>query len=162
MKKGLQILAYTILGLALGWYGSVFYYRIVKVDPEFVSASSYTDMLALINKDREKFNLKPLERNLMLEESAKAKACDMRDKNYFEHVSPDGKQPWDFIKDAGFIDYERAGENIAKDFDSTKQMAEAYMQSEAHRDNILDPDYTEVGIGVCGRYQVEHFASYKK
>lgn len=156
IMSGVILLA---IGLFGGFYGSNYYYRVIKTDSAYIEVSSYTDMVRLINKERVAAGLKPLTENKLLDESAKAKACDMRDNNYFEHVSPDGKQPWYFIKKAGY-DYYHAGENIARDYNnSTKRTATAYMNSEEHRDNILDPTYTEVGIGQCGVYSVEHFAN---
>ncbi|MFZ3069369.1 MAG: CAP domain-containing protein [Microgenomates group bacterium] len=156
ISKSMILLA---IGLFGGFYGSNYYYRVTKIDPAYIEISSYTDMVRLINKERVAVGLKPLTENKLLDESAKAKACDMRDNNYFEHVSPDGKQPWYFIKKAGY-DYYHAGENIARDYNnSTKRTATAYMNSEEHRDNILDPAYTEVGIGQCGVFSVEHFAN---
>ena len=160
-NKYLIAFTWLIIGLLGGFYGSNYYYRIIKIDSAYIEVSSYTDMVRLINKERVAAGLNPLTENKLLDESAKAKACDMRDNNYFEHISPDGKQPWYFIKKAGY-DYYHAGENIARDYNnSTKRTATAYMNSEEHRDNILDPTYTEVGIGQCGVYSVEHFANHQ-
>jgi len=161
VRKIIRSVPLLVIGLFGGFYGSNYYYRVIRIDPAYIEVSSYTDMIRLINKERMATGLRPLTENKLLDESAKAKACDMRDNNYFEHISPDGKQPWYFIKKAGY-DYYHAGENIARDYNnSTKRTATAYMNSEEHRDNILDPAYTEVGIGQCGIYSVEHFANHQ-
>lgn len=158
IKKIILSITWLIIGLFGGFYGSNYYYRIVQVDPSYIEVSSYTDMVALINKDRAAQGLKPLTENKLLDESARAKACDMKEKNYFEHVSPEGFEPWSFMKDVGYK-YINAGENIARSYTSTKKLAEAYLKSPEHRDNILNPEYTEVGIGSCGYYSVEHFGT---
>ena len=160
IKKIILSITWLIVGLFGGFYGSNYYYRIVKTDPSYIQTSSYTDMIRLINKEREAQGLKPLTENKLLNESARAKACDMNEKGYFEHVSPEGVEPWKFMKDAGY-DYYTAGENIAVSYDSTKKLAEAYLKSPSHRDNILSDEFTEVGVGECGIYSVEHFGMRK-
>jgi uncharacterized protein YkwD len=159
-NKYILAFIWLIIGLFGGFYGSNYYYRVVEVDPAYISTSSSTDMIRLINKDRIAVGLQPLTENKLLDQSARNKACDMRDKNYFEHVSPDGKEPWVFMDAVGYK-YTTAGENIAVAYNSTKKLALGYMKSESHRDNILNPEYTEVGVGECGMYSVEHFGSRK-
>ena len=113
-------------------------------------------MLQLINVERVKDGDQPLTVNQDLVESATAKACDMRDKEYFDHKDPQGNAPWHFFKEAGYI-YEVAGENLAIGYDNPVEAMNALMNSPKHRDNILGDDYTEVGIGYCGDYTVQHF-----
>ena len=72
---------------------------------------------------------------------------DMFAKQYWAHVSADGKQPWDFISDAGYS-YTVAGENLARDFQHADQVVEAWMASPTHKANILHEKYTEIGIAV--------------
>ena len=160
INKAILAITWLIIGLFGGFYGSNYYYRIIMTDPSYIQTSSYTDMIRLINKDRATQGLKPLAENKLLNESARLKACDMKDKGYFEHVSPDGVEPWVFMRKVGY-EYFTAGENIAVSYDSTKKLAEAYMKSPSHRDNILNPEYTEVGVAECGIYSVEHFGARK-
>jgi len=160
INKILIAFTWLVIGLFGGFYGSNYYYRIVQVDPAYIEVSSDTDMIRLINKTRTEAGLPELIENELLDKSARAKACDMRDRKYFEHVSPEGVEPWKFIVAAGYKYYD-AGENIAMSYTSTKKLAEAYMNSPEHRDNILDDRYTEIGVGNCGIYQVEHFGSRK-
>lgn len=116
-------------------------------------------MIEILNIQRERVGLHKLTENGLLDLSARNKACDMGNKSYFSHVSPDGKQPWEFINDVGYL-YNHAGENISKNNDVEKAMAE-FMNSQEHKDNILNSNYTEVGIGICGEYLVQHFGSLR-
>ena len=76
------------------------------------------------------------------------KARDMAEKGYFAHTSPDGKNPWYWLEQAGYK-YQYAGENLAVNFNDSKDVTEAWMQSPTHRANIVKNKYTEVGTGVA-------------
>ena len=65
---------------------------------------------------------------------------------YFGHISPVTGSPFDRLKAAG-IEYIRAGENLAY-AQSVNIAHQGLMNSEAHRENILKPEYTKLGIGV--------------
>lgn len=109
----------------------------------------------LINQARVDIELEPLTRNQLLTDSATAKACDLRDRDYWAHVAPDGTQPWEFFIDAGYI-YTYAGENLCRNLDEVT-CVEACMRSKKHRENILSPDFKDIGIGKCGKFVVQHF-----
>src|SRR4030042_3617362 len=66
---------------------------------------------------------------------------------YFEHFSPTGHSPWNFISEAGY-DYQYAGENLAIDFAKLEDTHTAWMNSPKHRENILNSDFTEIGIAT--------------
>lgn len=104
-------------------------------------------MIELTNESREKSGLLPLKINDKLTASAKAKAEDMFKFQYFDHNSPSGITPWHWIKSEGY-EYLYAGENLAIDFITAEGTHMALMRSITHRDNILKPNYTEVGIAV--------------
>lgn len=121
--------------------------------------SGTQDMVALVNNEREKAGLNLLTENQTLNVSAKMKCDDMITKKYWDHLSPDGTAPWFFIKKAGY-EYHYAGENLVKSIPEGEAM-ERLMESPSHRENILNPRYTQIGIGRCGEYIVQHFASPK-
>lgn len=103
-------------------------------------------MFDLVNKERQKAGVKPLEIDMRLVKTARLKSKDMIDKNYFDHNSPTYGSPFDMMKKFG-ISYNTAGENIAGN--QTVQAAHtALMNSQGHRENILNPSYTKVGIGI--------------
>jgi hypothetical protein len=122
-------------------------------------------VISQTNSERQKLGLVPLKYNATLSQSAAAKAQDMFTNNYWAHNSPEGKTPWDFFKSAGY-QYSVAGENLAKDFYDTDGLIKAWMNSPTHRDNIVNPKYQEIGIGVVNgilngvktTLVVQHFA----
>ncbi len=99
------------------------------------------------NQMRQKNGLSALHYDSVLSRSATNKASDMFKYDYWAHNSPQGKTPWDFFKAEGY-QYSIAGENLAKDFYDTDSMMKAWMNSPTHRENILNPKYQEIGIGV--------------
>lgn len=106
----------------------------------------------LINSERVADGLIPLKVNDQLDSAATAKSNDMVNRNYFEHYAL-GLTPWNFIIKAGY-NYLYAGENLAMDFNTTEGTVNAWMNSPAHRSNILNPDYSEMGMGVVkGEYK---------
>ena len=111
-----------------------------NLDPE--------SLLAVLNQDRLKYGLEPLEADSTLQTAAMAKAQDILNRSYFAHISPDGTEPWDFIKDAGFK-YSFAGENLAINYESPLELQNDFMDSPHHRENLLSPLFSEVGIAVA-------------
>ncbi len=76
----------------------------------------------------------------------------MANKNYFSHTSPSGETAFSLMDAAGYT-YAIAGENIARNNypnDQTEEVAmTGFMNSAPHRENILEPRFTRVGIGVA-------------
>lgn len=122
-------------------------------------------MVNLVNQERQKANLQPLSVDLDVARVARIKAKDMVDNNYFSHTSPTYGSPFDMLKSHG-IKYLYAGENLAGN-PSVQGAHQALMNSEGHRANILNSNYTHIGIGAQGsnRYGniiVEMFISKPK
>lgn len=113
-------------------------------------------MVDKINYERTVAGVEPLIENKLLDQSAKAKACDMVEKKYWSHYSPDGVSPWKFIEDAGYK-YITAGENLIRNVESDEDGMRLIMNSVAHKNNVLKPTYKNVGIGRCGNIIVQHF-----
>lgn len=103
-------------------------------------------MVNLVNQERESRGLQPLKANLELTEVARVKAQDMIDNNYFSHQSPTYGSPFDMMNHFG-ISYRTAGENLAGN-QTVERAHQALMNSDGHRANILNANYTEVGIGI--------------
>lgn len=104
-------------------------------------------LVAATNAKRAEYGLSPVSLNGALSAAAAAKAADMFANNYWAHNSPGGKTPWDFIIGAGYR-YTLAGENLAKNFQTSDGVVEAWMNSETHRANIVKGGYKEVGFAV--------------
>ncbi|WP_425061295.1 CAP domain-containing protein [Sporomusa carbonis] len=100
----------------------------------------------LLNADRRANGLPALKVNMNLVRLAGNYGQDMINRNYFSHYNPEGQSPFERMRQAG-ISYRYAGENLA--INSSVTAAEkAFMNSPGHRANILNSNYTEVGIGV--------------
>ena len=80
--------------------------------------------------------------------SARAKSLDMAKNHYFSHTSPTYGSPFDQMKQYG-VTYRAAAENIAKGQRSAKEVVQAWMDSPGHRQNILTPNFTHIGIGYA-------------
>ncbi len=108
------------------------------------------------NNARASQNLPPLSQNKELDASALVKVKDMFAQQYFEHTSPNGSTVVTLVSDAGY-DYIVVGENLALgNFESSKEIVDAWMNSPGHRANILNTRFTEIGVGVLeGSYQGE-------
>lgn len=105
------------------------------------------EIIGLSNQQRTSRGLAALGTNAKLNNAAMAKAQDMVNRNYWSHYAPDGTSPWYFITQAGYS-YATAGENLAKDFNTSAGVVNAWMNSPAHRDNILNTTYQETGVAV--------------
>jgi len=105
------------------------------------------DVIEQTNRQRAVLGLKPLSENRLLDQAAEKKASDMFARQYWAHTAPDGTEPWAFFKAVGY-EYRYAGENLARDFSVTPDMIRAWMKSPKHRENIVNPKYTQIGVAV--------------
>ncbi|HEX4744761.1 MAG TPA: CvpA family protein [Candidatus Limnocylindria bacterium] len=113
----------------------------LDVDPE-----AERQLVALANEERAAHGLAPLELDPRLVPVARAHSTEMFRQRYFSHTSPVTGSPFDRITAAG-IGYTRAGENLAY----ARSVATAHrglMESPGHRENILRPEFTRIGVGV--------------
>lgn len=103
-------------------------------------------MLEMVNRERAAAGLKPLAEDPELREVARQHSADMLARGYFSHISPEGKSPFDRMRDAK-ISFTIAGENLA--LAPTLTLAHTgLMNSPGHRANILRPQFGRVGIGI--------------
>src|SRR3989344_6080585 len=105
------------------------------------------DLITYTNEERQKEGIPPVVLNKELSEAAGAKAANMFAKDYWAHNAPDGTTPWVFIQKVGY-DYVYAGENLAKDFNDSQGVVNAWMASPSHKENMLSHRYDEVGFAV--------------
>lgn len=103
-------------------------------------------MLNWVNEERAKVGLAPLKLDLELSRWARLKSQDMKDKGYFAHYSPTYGTPGEMVRNAG-IQYLRLGENISSS-QSPYISHLRLMASDGHRRNILNPNFTHIGIGI--------------
>lgn len=145
----------------LSWEGLVIYILLFILLQVSFSIISYTKpgilgisgnidqkkLIELTNIERQKMGLSPVSENTALDQAAELKAQNMFQENYWAHFAPSGKTPWDFILGAGYK-FTVAGENLAKNFSSSDDVVKAWMASQTHRDNLLNPKYQDIGIAV--------------
>ena len=119
----------------------------------YIAAVISAVLVDLANDDREEQALNGLRINPKLVAAAQAKANDMAKKGYFSHTTPEGHDSWHWFKGVKY-DYSYAGENLAVDFTESKDVQQAWMASPTHRGNILNENYTEIGIATAhGTYK---------
>jgi hypothetical protein len=108
----------------------------------------------LTNKVRQDNGFDMLRRSGKLDEAALIKARDILEQGYFEHVSPDGRGP-EHLAETVAYEFITVGENLALgDFEDDRDLIVSWMQSEGHRENILNPNFSELGIAVIrGEYK---------
>lgn len=119
----------------------------------FTHSNYFAEILSSVlvdsaNADRLKLSEQGLKVNQTLVAAAQLKANDMANKGYFAHVSPTGVDPWYWFKQAGYK-YVRAGENLAVNFSDSKDLHTAWMNSPGHRANIVNANYSEIGIATA-------------
>ena len=118
------------------------------------------EVIRLVNEIRTRNGLKALTYDWELSRVARYKSQDMKDNNYFAHNSPVYGTPFQMIKSFG-ISYKSAGENIAKGYATPQTVVNGWMNSSGHRANILNANYTRIGVGYVagGNYWTQMFIS---
>lgn len=127
------------------------------------SPTMSNDVIRLVNVERQKRKLQPLNYDAALTQVAVIKAQDMVNRHYFEHNSPYYGMPWDM---ATLFDYPYTsfGENIGRKIPSPDAAVKAWMASPTHRENILRENYTNTGVAIAvdsngNYYWVQLFSS---
>jgi uncharacterized YkwD family protein len=126
--------------------------------PNASISSIEQQVLTLTNQERAKAGLKPLATDAKLMNAAREKSTDMRTNKYFSHTSPTLGSPFDRMKELG-ITYKAAAENIAMGQQSASEVVKAWMESPGHRANIMNGNFTHIGIGydAQGHYWTQQF-----
>ncbi len=106
------------------------------------------EIVKLVNKERTNRGLNPLTENWELSRVARIKSQDMASNNYFSHNSPVYGTPFEMLNSFG-IKYTQAAENIASGQQNAEQVMNSWMNSSGHRANILNPNLTNIGVGVA-------------
>lgn len=102
------------------------------------------DVVDLVNAERAKKGLAPLTIDLKVQAAAmvRAKECEQR----FSHTRPNGSSFATALKEQG-VSYRSSGENIAWGQRSPEEVMKAWMNSSGHRANIMNPNFTTIGVG---------------
>lgn len=103
-------------------------------------------VLNLVNQYRADNGIDTLRIDEQLTDAAEYHSRSMANDDFFSHQGIDGSSPFDRISDEGYA-YRATGENIAAGFTTPESVVNAWMGSSGHRANILNPNFTEIGIG---------------
>ncbi|WP_127081260.1 CAP domain-containing protein [Dulcicalothrix desertica] len=103
-------------------------------------------IVELTNAERQKAGLSLLRLNSQLAVAAQKHSSDMAVQDYFNHQAKNGSSPFDRIKATGYR-YSRAAENIYAGGSTPEDAVKGWMNSPGHRQNILNPEYQEIGVG---------------
>jgi len=134
---------YTFL---LAWRESEFFAR--ETAPLLDLEQVRSAMLVQVNEQRARAGAPPLVLSTSLNDAAQKHAEDMLGRSYYDHRSPEGRQPRDRVVQAGYHPFIVA-ENIARGHTTAKEALDAWMQSQGHRGNLLHAAFKEVGIGCA-------------
>ncbi len=121
------------------------------------------EVVELVNEIRQAEGLQPLVLSLALTDVASEFACEMIEEDFFAHINPEtDESPGDRLTVSGYI-YFSMGENLAGGQTTAQEVVDAWMNSEPHKDNILTPEWREIGVairngGSFGWYWVQEFA----
>lgn len=103
-------------------------------------------MIALINNERANVGVAPLSGQSQLGNAARGHSQDMACNGFFSHTGSDGSSFAVRITRSGYS-YSAAAENIAAGYGDPASVVAGWMGSQGHKDNMLNPNYTEIGIG---------------
>lgn len=130
---------------------------------EHVSGDAWRDeILRLVNVERDRAGLNPVTHDQTLEDQATRYACELIHYDFFAHENPfTGTDLRDRAEEFGY-DFMVIGENLAAGQSTPAQAMADWMNSPGHRANILNVDFTELGVGVrsggsYGTYWVQEF-----
>lgn len=115
-----------------------------------------SQVIDLVNQERANAGLQPLKSDALLNKVAMIKAKDMNDNNYFDHQSPTLGSPFDLMRAQG-VNFNTAGENIAKGQRNPQEVMNAWMNSDGHRKNILSSSFTSIGVAYYNGVWVQAF-----
>jgi uncharacterized protein YkwD len=104
------------------------------------------EVLDLTNAARRNQGCGPLSLDDSLVEAAGKHASDQVRRHYMDHTNPDGQDPGDRMAAAGWHG-SAWGENIAAGYDTAQKVFNAWMNSDGHRENILNCNFNKIGIG---------------
>ena len=149
-----RVIWFIVLALGLFFIQSA--HNIHNGQPQVMGYSTSIASESLLietNHHRASNQLGELKLSEALQQAAQKKAEDMAARDYWDHKTPEGSEPWALLRDAGY-GYAAAGENLAYGFSASSEVLGAWMQSETHKANVLG-SYREVGFGVVHTEQYQ-------
>ncbi len=128
--------------------------------PVYTSTNSSVEqrVVDLVNEERERLGLNPLSNyNSLLNSAADTRAMEIEDK--FSHTRPNGEKCFTAMKELG-LTYTLAGENIAYGQPTAERVVEAWINSPDHYENLINPRFTQIGVGAYEKNGVWYWAQF--
>jgi uncharacterized protein YkwD len=111
--------------------------------------SQEDQVTALVNQERARAGCGAVRTDERLRAAARGHSRDMAVKDYFDHTAPDGSTFVDRAAAAGYPRDQAGGENIAMGYRSPADVMAGWMDSQGHRENILNCDFEAIGVGLA-------------
>lgn len=111
-----------------------------------------TQLETEINRVRGQNNLPPMRRSETLQSAAQSFSCHNARRNVMSHTGADGSTLADRTRAAGYR-HRFLAENLAVGYQDPQRLVNAWMNSPAHRDNLLNRNPTEMGVGIASHGQ---------
>jgi uncharacterized protein YkwD len=149
-RKGSHLLFVSAISfvVSLGIFLFFLQDNTVAADNSVASNYSASQVIVAVNKQRREAGLPELLIDEKLSAAAAEKAAHMSEYQYFSHIHSESGKKWsDFILEQEY-DYLVAGENLANGFYTVNEMVDAWMESPTHRENILNDNVDETGVGI--------------
>lgn len=144
---------YNKVGVGVYKKGGNTYWELLLINDEAfqpIPKDEYAKVvLELTNIQRKNEGLQELETYVTLQQVADRRSAETVE--VFDHIRPDGRDIFTTLDEYG-IKYMAAGENLAKGQSTPEEVVDGWMNSEGHRNNILNGDFNHMGVGV---YQYE-------
>jgi uncharacterized protein YkwD len=135
-----------MIGLVAVWWPAIL---AAQVSSEQAKAERIvTQLVDGHNKERTKAGLGPLKLESHLVEAAQVHARDMAEHLVMTHDGSDGTNSAERVARAGYH-YLTTGENVAMGYRTVKEVMKVWMESPPHKKNILNGEYTEIGVAVA-------------
>ncbi|SDF37479.1 CAP domain-containing protein [Limimaricola pyoseonensis] len=109
----------------------------------------YGDFALVLNEVRTDNGTRTLEENAKLNRASRDYADLIGQSGPLSHTGPDGSTPGDRAREAGY-DYSFIAENLARGYPSDESVVDAWMNSDGHRENMLDERAEDFGLGRVG------------
>ncbi len=133
----------------------------IDVNDQNIEEKMELDVINFVNQERAKYGLSKLKIDEILTKAARLKSNDMLKNKYFSHESPSYGLPTDMLKNIFSYEfngyYLGAGENIATGQTTARQVVDEWLNSKPHKENILNPNYKYIGVGLKGNIWTQLF-----
>ena len=128
------------------WALSIFFIFVFGFAPDLPAQGHEKKMVHLINQLRADNGIKKLRLNRRLAACARRHSKDMSSRNYFSHISPEGKYPEDRALSANY-DWSKIGEALVARQAAPHQAIKTIQGSPVHLKIVLNPHYCDIGVG---------------